>query len=303
MTSKIARKAQAVDEGSPARQRVAWFETAKKIRALVGEGNSPWTSDAVSVKRKFAETTGYSLNLINRYLTLDLRIERIAMEQGLRYEDIISDSFNATETAARVYQLNPGDSVKLLKLINQRKITLSEIRKRTKELSTRIYTGRSTIGLDLLLLNTLRRNGSEIWGKDGVVARRRGSLLGSSNNFEVLVDAERQTYDFIENYRWIWRGAGKQLESRIARSMTMSSFVRNLYIIYYPDPPSEVISMTIKVLDWLEAPTIGVLESTETEELIIHRVPVGTPCPDRQHLYLSSPTHDPGERSLEEEDD
>jgi hypothetical protein len=69
---------------------------------------------AADMKAAAEDGTGLSGQILGRYVSLLSRIKRIAAEEGVAVESLLSPVFNAQEVAARLYDRAPGIGIESL---------------------------------------------------------------------------------------------------------------------------------------------------------------------------------------------
>jgi hypothetical protein len=284
------------DAGGP------WFKIAER---LGDEFDSAVDGDvAADMKAAAEDGTGLSGQILGRYVSLLGRIRRIATEEGVAVESLLSPVFNAQEVAARLYDRAPEIGIESLLDLAAGSVTLAVLRKRLEDApsgavrspeSARAAVARAKAENTALLERALKASAPALWGRGSRIRQRPRLTVVGSAGYEV-VGTESSMIAGIDILDIDVRMNDDRFSRNLFPSVLLSTFYPRFYLGAVSAPDRSAVMRTMDAVEWLGLEAVGVLEIRSDESVVELRAPRGGPVPDRTAKYNELKIKYPGAR-------
>jgi hypothetical protein len=257
------------------RRGVPWHVLAELLYMRINSSASP--SETAEIKSVACGVSGYSVGLLNRYVSAFARTKLIADASHIQSSDLLSSVFNGVEAAVKLYDVDPERGLDALLQLKDGKTTLAAVRSRlteAKELSASragLHWGVTGMPRRLAAVERERRQATILqslqkgfaplsgryekidWRKTDRLLRCDGLYRvddrnGHDGRFSAIevVDAGPES-DF--NY----------IDTLIPASILRSTFFKNYYLAFWTVEADVHAKRAARLLKWLEVSSIGVL--------------------------------------------
>jgi hypothetical protein len=173
--------------------KAPWFGMAPLLASALEDAAAP--NEVEQLWAAAAKATGLSLQMLKRYVALWDRMRTISSQMGVRLEDLLSQNFNAQETAARVYGRSKEEGAEVMRRLAAGDITLARVRELQKRLarvspdklgSRSAIFHRRTVNADLIA-RAFKDSLVDLWGGGARLERRpRLRYIGGQTGYEVI---------------------------------------------------------------------------------------------------------------------
>jgi hypothetical protein len=270
-----------------------WYSLASVLYSRISTASSRETAE---IKALACAVSGYSVGLLNRYISTYARMKMIAEASGLQPIDLLSPVFNGVEAAVKLYDVDQHRGLDALLRLKDGKTTLAAVRTKlvdAKELQS------AAAGLSILprrlneierrrrqasIVRSLQNGFAPLHGKYEKVDWRKADRLLKCENLYLVdrgdQDQRRSAVEMID------AGPASDLNSIdtiIPSAILRSSFFKHYYLVFWKAETDVLAKRAVRLLNWLEVDSIGVL-TVEFDGLVRGH-------PDLPY-YLPEPEHD-----------
>jgi hypothetical protein len=242
-----------------------WSEIAAGLERMLDHARRQgWEGDS-RVRKMAEDATRLSWGVLARYLSVFRRLGTVSDREGVPAEHLISDGFNATEAAIRLYDRDRTAGLTALKDLHHGRQTLAGVR-RDLELARGGSADGAIVSKSLLLRKrkgeikevevALKEDGAALFGERCTIVRR--PPLGFFK--QIGVEARRDEM-IIGGANILTPDAalkGDSIEAVLPAALLMATYVPVFYLLFSPgaDPVAVVRAKT--AVQNFEAENVGV---------------------------------------------
>ena len=268
-----------------------WFRIAERLGdAFDAAGDGDIVAD---MKAAAEDGTGLSGQILGRYVSLLSRMKRIASEEGVAVESLLSPVFNAQEVAARLYERAPGIGLESLLDLAAGSVTLAILRKRLEDApsgalrtpeSARAAVARAKAENTELVERALKDSAPKLWGVGARIRQRPRLAVVSSVGYEV-VGKGNSIIAGVDLLDIDVRMNDDRFSRNLFPSLLLSTFYPRFYVGCVSAPDRSAVIRALDAVEWLGLDGVGVLEIRSNGSVVELKASAGGPVPDRTAKY------------------
>lgn len=271
-----------------------WFVLAELLHSRISTASA---GDTAEIKGLACAVSGYSIGLLNRYVSAFARTRLIAEASHLNPSDLLSPVFNGVEAAVKLYDVDRDRGLDALVQLKEGKTTLAAVRSKlveAKELQTAVagLPGFTVIPRRLSNVERERRHASIIRSLQSGFAPLSGQYekadwrkLDKLLRCESLYIVDRGDKDCVRTgVEMVEAGPESDfnhVDTIIPAAILRSSFFKQYYLVFWTKDADAHAKRAARLLKWLEVNSIGAL-TVEADGLIRGHpeLPYGLPEPE-----------------------
>jgi hypothetical protein len=303
MSLTEGKSAIALDEllRSRAERDVDWYELAEAI--TLAEQDSPSPSDAAAIRAAAVAGSGYSANLINRYVATYARIKRIAEAGGPAISDMLAPAFNTVEATVKLFELDRPKGLDAFRKLKDSSLTLAAVRTELTNAKVRATDRDPTkppavsssavkfLSRDVRryrqneIVSALQRGFAPLSGQyEEMTWRVKDSFLEGEGIYRIrrsnsFTPSKEEHYG-LETVVMATEKGPHFVDTILPASIVRARCFLQYYLAFWSHEPKDQIEQAVRLLDAMKEETIGIVSVGQDGRVVSRRDPKQRATPE-----------------------
>ena len=249
-----------------------WYVLAELLHSRISM-TSP--SETAEIKAVACAMSGYTVGLLNRYISTYARTTLIAEASRLNASDLLSPVFNGVEAAVKLYDFDRDRGLDALIQLKQGKATLTAVRTKLAEARELQNAAANLPGYSFVprrltdveqerrqasIIRSLQKDFAPLNGRFKKIDwRKRDRLLRCDDLYIVDGDDQGRDHKAVEMVDAGPESEFNHIDTIIPAAILRSSFFKRYYLVFWTDDTEVHAKRAARLLKWLEVDSIGIL--------------------------------------------